>query len=149
MPKNGNGNGDHWPRFEHEDGDRHRHNGFNRFLWMLGLLALAAFVLFVIISISRMHPETLALVTGGVLIAGPALAIIGLLLFIILRLLSMLVNRQSSAPPQQMTIPPIIMQIPQAPQQPALPYYGGNGGDDYIPTSGGTRGWEVIGGDER
>ncbi len=106
----------------------------------LGRFVALVGVVFAVVAavavIQRLSDDTLALIIGLLLAGVPLLAIIGLLIFVLAR-------RGQRQPPQQMTIPPIIMQIPQQPQQLALPDYG-------LPWEGtmqrtGGRQWEVIG----
>jgi len=92
---------------------------------------------------ARFSAETLALIVG-LLIAGiPLLAIVALLGFLTIK-----GNGRQRSEPQQMTIPPIIMQIPQAPQN-ALTNNGLNSWD--IPQrqpATAARSWDVIGEEE-
>mgnify|MGYP000420005180 CR=1 FL=1 len=102
----------------------------------LGRFVTLVGVVFAVVVVQRLSDDTLALIIGLLLAGVPLLAIIGLLIFVLAR-------RGQRQPPQQMTIPPIIMQIPQQPQPPALPDYG-------LPWEGtmqraGGRQWEVIG----
>jgi len=90
-----------------------------------------------VVVVQRLSDDTLALIIGLLLAGVPLLAIIGLLIFVLAR------RGQRQQPLQQMTIPPIIMQIPQQSQPPALPDYG-------LPWEGPSqrterRQWEVIG----
>ncbi len=107
-------------------------------LWrFVALMGVVFAVVVAVVVVQRLSDDTLALIIGLLLAGVPLLAIIGLLIFVLAR-------RGQRQPPQQMTIPPIIMQIPQQPQQPpALPDYG-------LPWEGvsqraGVRQWEVIG----
>jgi hypothetical protein len=104
-----------------------------RFVALVGVVFAAVAA---VVVVQRLSDDTLALIIGLLLAGVPLLAIIGLLIFVLAR-------RGQRQPPQQMTIPPIIMQLPQQPQQPALPDYG-------LPWEGmsqraGVRQWEVIG----
>jgi hypothetical protein len=104
-----------------------------RFVALVGVVFA---VVAAVVVVQRLSDDTLALIIGLLLAGVPLMAIIGLLIFV-------LVRRGQRQPPQQMTIPPIIMQIPQQPQSPALPDYG-------LPWEGtvqrtGRRQWEVIG----
>ncbi len=104
-----------------------------RFVALVGVVFA---VVAAVVVVQRLSDDTLALIIGLLLAGVPLLAIIGLLIFV-------LAKRGQRQPPQQMTIPPIIMQLPQQPQQPALPDYG-------LPWEGtmqraGMRQWEVIG----
>ena len=104
-----------------------------RFVALVGVVFA---VVVAVVVVQRLSDDTLALIIGLLLAGVPLLAIIGLLIFVLAR-------RGQRQPPQQMTIPPIIMQIPQQPQQSALPDYG-------LPWEGmsqrtGVRQWEVIG----
>lgn len=104
-----------------------------RFMLLLGVVFA---VTMAVVVVERLSDDTLALIIGLLLAGVPLLAIIALLVYVLAR-------RPQRQPPQQMTIPPIIMQIPQQPQQPALPDYG-------LPWEGTSqrtamRQWEVIG----
>ena len=104
-----------------------------RFVALVGVVFA---VVVAVVVVQRLSDDTLALIIGLLLAGVPLLAIIGLLIFVLAR-------RSQRQPPQQMTIPPIIMQIPQQPQSPAFPDYG-------LPWEGpsqrtGVRQWEVIG----
>ncbi|HOU16169.1 MAG TPA: hypothetical protein PKZ84_23950 [Anaerolineae bacterium] len=104
-----------------------------RFLALVGVVFA---VVTAVVVVQRLSDDTLALIIGLLLAGVPLLAIIGLLIFVLAR-------RGQRQPPQQMTIPPIIMQIPQQPQQPALPDYGLPWEATMQRTGG--RQWEVIG----
>lgn len=104
-----------------------------RFVALLGVVFA---VTMAVVVIQRLSDDTLALIIGLLLAGVPLLLIIGLLV-------SVLGRRQHQQSPQQMTIPPIVVQLPQQPQPPALPDYG-------LPWEGtsqraGGRQWEVIG----
>jgi len=104
-----------------------------RFIALMGVVFA---VTMAVVVIQRLSDDTLALIIGLLLAGVPLLTIIGLLIFVLAR-------RGQRQPPQQVMIPPIIMQIPQQPQPPALPDYG-------LPWEGtaqrtGGRQWEVIG----
>lgn len=92
---------------------------------------------------ARFSAETLALIVG-LLIAGiPLLAIVALLGFLAVK-----GNRRQRSEPQQMTIPPIIMQIPQAPQN-AITDNGGYPWDiPHRQPATAARSWDVIGEEE-
>lgn len=90
---------------------------------------------------ARFSAETLALVVG-LLIAGiPLLAIVALLGYVAVK-----ASTRPRNEPQQMTIPPIIMQIPQAPQN-ALTDNGGYPWDIPQRQPATTRTWDVLGED--
>ena len=108
-----------------------------RFVALVGVVFA---VVTAVVVVQRLSDDALALIIGLLLAGVPLLAIIGLLIFVLAR------RGQRQPPPQQMTIPPIIMQLPQQPQQAALPDYG-------LPWEGvsqraGVRQWEVIGNEE-
>jgi len=94
-----------------------------------------------IVFSQRFSSETLALIAGIVIVGAPMLAILGLFGFVFLKVVS---NQRQ--PPQQMTIPPIIMQIPQN---------HGYDGQFALPDEEllklrrqGSRSWEVVGDDD-
>ena len=105
-----------------------------RFVALVGVVFA---VVTAVVLVQRLSDDTLALIIGLLLAGVPLLAIIGLLIFVLTR------RGQRQPPPQQMTIPPIIMQIPQQPQSPALPDYGLPWEGPSQRTTG--RQWEVIG----
>jgi hypothetical protein len=109
-----------------------------RFVALLGIVFVIA--LAVIVS-QRFSAETLALIVGLLLAGVPLLAVVGLLFFVLIRQ-----GRRPRNEPQQMMMPPIIMQMPQAPQN-ALPGDGGiwDFGQRQPATAG--RSWDVLGED--
>jgi hypothetical protein len=107
-------------------------------LWrFVALIGVVFAVVVAVVVVQRLSDDTLALIIGLLLAGVPLLAIIGLLIWVLAR------RGQRQPPPQQMTIPPIIMQIPQQPSQPALPNYGLPWEGTMQRTEG--RQWEVIG----
>lgn len=107
-----------------------------RFLTLLGIVFV---VMLAVIVSQRFNTETLALIVGLVIAGIPLLAIAALFGFIAVKAGSRPRNES-----QQMTIPPIIMQIPQAPQN-ALPSDMWN-----LPQrqTTGARTWDVLGEEE-
>jgi hypothetical protein len=99
------------------------------------LCGLIAAVLTGVVAAQRFHTETLALMVGLLLAGVPLLAVVGLLVVVLLRGGA----RARQDTPPQMTIPPIIMQLPQQ-QNP----WNWNGNDD-APLLAGRRTWDVIG----
>ncbi len=102
----------------------------------VALVSVVFAVTTAVVVVQRLSDDTLALIIGLLLAGVPLSAIIVLLVYAFGR-------RSQRQPQQQVTIPPIIMQIPQQPQQPALPDYG-------LPWEGTSqrtevRQWEVIG----
>lgn len=103
----------------------------------VALVSMVFAVVAAVVVIQRLSDDTLALIIGLLLAGVPLSAIIGLLIYVQAR------RPQRQAPPQQMTIPPIVVQLPQQSQPPALPDYG-------LPWKGASqrttsRQWEVIG----
>ncbi len=105
-----------------------------RFVALLGVIFVVA--LAVIVS-QRFSAETLALIVGLLLAGIPMLAVVGLPFFVLIRQ-----GRRPRNEPQQMTIPPIMLTLPQQPQ--ALP---GDGGMWDIPQRDrvSARSWDVLG----
>jgi len=107
---------------------------FGRFVVLLGVVFA---VTGAVVVTQRFQPETLALITGVIIAGIPLLAIVALFGFITLKIASRPRNE-----PQQMTIPPIIMQLPQTPQNALTD----NGYPWDIPQrQPATRSWDVIG----
>lgn len=111
-----------------------------RFVTLFGVVFV---IVIAVVAAQRFNDETFAFVTGALFVGVPLLALVIVLGLVALKIAA----RPRQETPQQMTIPPIIMQMP--PQQPQLPWYGGNGHNDEFSTlGGGRRTWDVIGLDE-
>lgn len=110
-----------------------------RLTTFLTLIAIVAVIISVVVIGQRLNDQSLALVVGLLLAGIPLLAVCILLVVLLVRQRP---REPQPQPQQQMMLPPIIMQMPQQPQ---LPYYGGNGYDREPATR---RGWDVIGVDE-
>ena len=107
-----------------------------RFVTLLGVVFTVGVA---VVVTQRFSEETLALIVG-LLIAG--IPLLGLV-FVIGVIALKIAIRPRNEPPPQMTIPPIIMQIPQ---QQNNPWAGWNNGHEDTPMlTGGRRVWEVIG----
>lgn len=129
---------------------------FGRFLTLCIILSAAVFG---VTAWLRFNTETLALLTGGLLVfmALVVLLTFGLALYYIRARFQSVRPAQQQAPAYH--VPPIYIQAPQA--QPALPNYGGNYGGSYNDygsnntgwgfeqsQGSGGRAWEIIGGEE-
>lgn len=112
-------------------------NRLGRFVTLLGIVFVIAFA---VVAAQRFNDETFAFVSGALFVGLPLVLLAGALVFLALKIAA----RPRSEPPQQMTIPPIIMQMPQ--QQPQLPWYNGNGHDPSLPSN--ARTWDVIGAED-
>lgn len=93
-----------------------------------------------VVAASKFSSETLALIVGLLLAGIPMLAITGLLFFVLIRQ-----GRRQPAQPQQMTIPPIMLTLPQQPQ--ALPGDGGMWDMPQRERAAAARSWDVLGDD--
>jgi uncharacterized membrane protein len=103
----------------------------------LALLLIIFVVVAAVVVTQRLAAETLALIVGLLMAGVPLLAII--------ILGGLIIARRPRRDNQTMTIPPIIVQMPQQPQS-ALPDYGQM--LDLVQTSSSrnnNRAWEVIG----
>lgn len=102
------------------------------------LISVFAIVAAVVVT-QRLSDDALALVVGLLLAGIPLLAIVALLGFFVVKQATREPRQQVQPQPQQMSIPPIILQMPTAPQQAQLPDYGGQR------QRGGARSWDMIG----
>lgn len=94
-----------------------------------------------VVVAQRLSDDALGVIIGMILVGVPLLAIVGVLLFIILRRESRQATQSQPPQPQPlggMVMPPIIMQIPQQPQ---LPDYG----YEAPAQRGKSRAWDLIG----
>jgi len=108
-----------------------------RFFMLLG--AIFGITAAVVVT-QRLSDDALALVIGLLLAGIPLLALVGILMFLLIRQ----AQRRPVQPQQQQVIPPIILQMPQQPQQPPpLPDYGTQW--DIPQRTGEQRQWDVIG----
>ena len=108
-------------------------------------------IVFVAVVTTQLSSDTLAMIVGILLAGAPSLGIVGLVLYWALNQ-----RRLTAPPPQTMTIPPVVMQLPQSyssppSRSPSLPDYGLS---NYGPSNYGlpwpglrqpARQWEIIG----
>jgi hypothetical protein len=92
-----------------------------------------------VIVTQRLSDDALGVIVGLLLAGVPLLAIVALLVFILVR------RDSRPAQPQPYSIPPIVLQMPQPPQQNALPDYGMPWN---VPQRQKQRAWDIVGGDD-